>query len=76
MVRAVVDWWDAVELWLTQLAFPFQVALAIVVGLPLCWLAAAGIDRLVDVVIERTTERASATRASATRSRTGPPRAP
>ena len=71
MVRAVVDWWDAVELWLTQLAFPFQVALTIVVGLPLCWLAAAGIDRLVDVVIERTTERASATR-----SRTGPPRAP
>ena len=71
MVRAVVDWWDAVELWLTQLAFPFQVALAIAVGLPLCWLAAAGIDRLVDVVIDRTTARASATR-----SRTGPPRAP
>ena len=71
MVRAAVDWWDAVELWLTRLAFPFQVALAIVVGLPLCWLAAAGIDRLVDVVIDRTTERASATR-----SRTVPPRAP
>ena len=71
MVRAVVDWWDAVELWLTQLAFPFQVALAIVVGLPLCWLAAAGIDRLVDVVIDRATGRVSATR-----SRTEPPRAP
>ena len=53
VVRAIADWWDAVELWLTQLAFPFQVALAILVGLPLCWLAAAGIDRLVDVVIER-----------------------
>jgi len=66
-----VDWWDAVELWLTQLAFPFQVALAIVVGLPLRWLAAAGIDRLVDVVIDRATGRVSATR-----SRTGPPRAP
>jgi hypothetical protein len=74
VVRAIVDWWDAVELWLTQLAFPFQVALAIVVGLPLCWLAAAGIDRLVDVVIERTTQRATE-RASATRSHTGPPRA-
>ena len=71
MVRAAVDWWDAVELWLTQLAFPFQVALAIVVSLPLCWLAAAGIDRLVDVVIDRATGRLSATR-----SRTGPPRAP
>ncbi len=71
MVRAIVDWWDAVELWLTQLAFPFQVVLAIVVGLPLCWLAAAGIDRLVDVVIDRVTGRVSATR-----SRTGPPPAP
>ena len=67
MVRAVVDWWDAVELWLTQLAFPFQVALAIVVGLPLCWLAAAGIDRLVDVVIERV---------HPARSRVEPPRGP
>ena len=68
MVRAIADWWDAVELWLTQLAFPFQVALAIVVGLPLCWLAAAGIDRLVDVVIA-----AVNARVAATRSRTGPP---
>ncbi len=55
VVRAIADWWDAVELWLTQLEFPFQVALAIVVGLPLCWFAAAGIDRLVDVVAELVT---------------------
>ena len=68
MVRAIADWWDAVELWFTQLAFPFQVALAIVVGLPLCWLAAAGIDRLVDVVIAKV--------ADVTRSRTGPPPGP
>jgi hypothetical protein len=67
VVRAIADWWDAVELWLTQLAFPFQVALAIVVGLPMCWLAAAGIDRFVDVVIEKV---------RATRSRTGPPPGP
>jgi hypothetical protein len=71
VVRAIADWWDAVELWLTQLAFPFQVALAIVIGLPLCWLAAAGIDRLVDVVIA-----AVNARVAATRSRTGPPPAP
>ena len=47
-MRAVADWWDAVELWLTQLPFVFQVALAIVVVVPLCWGAAAGIDTLVD----------------------------
>jgi hypothetical protein len=57
VVRAIADWWDAVELWLTQLEFPFQVALAIVVGLPLCWFAAVGIDRLVDVVAERATSK-------------------
>ena len=70
-MRAIANWWDAVELWLTQLAFPFQVALAIVIGLPLCWLAAAGIDRLVDVVIA-----AVNARVAATRSRTGPPPVP
>lgn len=70
-MRAIADWWDAVELWLTQLAFPFQVALAIVIGLPLCWLAAAGIDRLIDVVIA-----AVNARVAATRSRTGPPPVP
>jgi hypothetical protein len=71
VVRAIADWWDAVELWLTQLAFPFQVALAIVIGLPLCWLAAAGIDRLVDVIIA-----AVNAGVAATRSRTGPPSGP
>lgn len=50
MVRAIADWWDAVELWITQLAFPFQVVLAIMVLLPLCWFVSAGVDRLVDAV--------------------------
>jgi hypothetical protein len=50
VARAIADWWDSVELWLTQLAFPFQVLLAIVVIVPLCWFVAAGVDRLVDVV--------------------------
>lgn len=40
----MLDWWDGVELWLTQLAFPVQVLLAIVILLPLCWLASAAID--------------------------------
>jgi elongation factor P--beta-lysine ligase len=53
MTRAVADWWDAVELWITQLTFPLQVVLAIVVVLPLCWGTAAGVDRLVDLVAAR-----------------------
>ena len=50
VARAIADWWDAVELWITQLAFPLQVVLAIVVLVPLCWFVAAGVDRLVDLV--------------------------
>jgi hypothetical protein len=46
VLRAIADWWDSVELWITQLAFPFQVLLAIVVLLPLC----AGVATLVDLV--------------------------
>ncbi|MFC5996849.1 hypothetical protein ACFQE5_21810 [Pseudonocardia hispaniensis] len=52
-MRAVADWWDAVELWLTQLAFPFQVLLAMMVALPLCWSVAGLADRAVDVTVSR-----------------------
>lgn len=57
VARAIADWWDAVELWLTQLAFPFQVVLAALVLLPLCWGAAAAVDRVVDVAVARLAER-------------------
>lgn len=52
VARAIADWWDSFELWLTQLAFPLQVVLAILVVVPLCWFVAAGLDRLVDLVAE------------------------
>lgn len=45
-VRELADWWDAVELWVTQLAFGFQVVLVIVVLLPVSALIAAGLDKL------------------------------
>ncbi len=51
MLRALLDWWDGVELWLTQLAFPLQVLLAILVLVPGCWLSAALIDRGVGAVL-------------------------
>ncbi|GAA4560767.1 hypothetical protein [Pseudonocardia xishanensis] len=52
MTRAIADWWDALELWLTQLAFPLQVALAIVVLLPLCWLVAGLADRVAGTLVD------------------------
>ena len=57
VARLIADWWDAVELWITQLAFPLQVVLAIVVLVPLCWFVSAGVDRLVDAVSARASGR-------------------
>jgi hypothetical protein len=51
VLRELANRWDAVELWVTQLAFPFQVALAIVVVLPLCWGLAGLLDRAVDAAV-------------------------
>jgi hypothetical protein len=51
VVRALLDWWDGVELWLTQLSFPLQVLLAVLVLIPGCWLASALIDRTVGAVL-------------------------
>jgi len=50
VLRALANWWDAVELWVTQLQFPIQVVLAVLVVLPLCWAAAAALDRIVEIV--------------------------
>jgi hypothetical protein len=62
VVRAVADWWDAVELWLTQLPFGLQVLLAAFVLVPLCWGAAVAIDRAVDAAAARIATRRAAQR--------------
>ena len=51
MLREVANRWDAVELWVTQLAFPFQVVLAVLIVLPLCWVVAGLLDRAIDAVV-------------------------
>ena len=51
VLRELANRWDAFELWVTQLAFPFQVVLAVVVVLPLCWGAAGLLDRAVDAAV-------------------------
>ncbi|GAA3241827.1 hypothetical protein GCM10017691_45380 [Pseudonocardia petroleophila] len=53
VTRAVADWYDAVELWVTQLAFPLQVVLAVVVVLPLCLLVAVALDRVSERLVSR-----------------------
>lgn len=50
--EAVTRWWDAVELWLTQLWLPLQLVLLMVVLLPTCWGVARLIDHAVDVASE------------------------
>ena len=54
----LANWWDGVDLWLSQLAFPFQFAIVIAVLAPLCWGIAWLMDRVVDLVsgrVRRTT---------------------
>ncbi|GGP42392.1 hypothetical protein [Saccharothrix coeruleofusca] len=48
MLDGIAQWWDGVELWLAQLAFPFQFALVMAVLLPACLGVARFIDRVVD----------------------------
>ena len=50
MLTWLGNWWDGVDLWLSQLAFPFQFAIVIAVVGPLCWGVAVLIDRVVDLV--------------------------
>lgn len=61
-MRAIIDWWDSVELWLTQLAFPMQVLLAGLVLLPLCWWAAAASDKALDAAVAAVARRIAARR--------------
>lgn len=78
MLRALANWWDSVELWVTQLEFPWQVLLAIVVLLPLCAGAAVLLDRIADVVDGLIGERVGVVVdawAGRRNTRTGPPEA-
>ncbi|PRY36164.1 hypothetical protein [Umezawaea tangerina] len=53
MPDAIAQWWDGVELWLTQLPFVLQFPMMMAVMLPICLFAA----RLIDRVVDRTTAR-------------------
>jgi hypothetical protein len=57
--EAVARWWDGVELWLTQLWLPLQIAFLIVVLLPMCWWAALLLDRGVDLAADWVRRRAA-----------------
>ena len=50
---AVSRWWDGVELWLTQLGLAWQVALLMLVLLPVCWWAVRALDRASFLLFER-----------------------
>jgi hypothetical protein len=49
----LADRYDAFELWVTQLAFPLQVLLAVLVVLPICWIVAGLMDRVADAAVAR-----------------------
>ncbi|NLU84057.1 hypothetical protein [Rhodococcus sp. HNM0569] len=41
----IAGWWDGAELWIAGLPFVPQVALVLVVAVPVCWGVASGLDR-------------------------------
>lgn len=49
----LANWWDGVDLWLSQLAFPFQFAIVVAVLAPVCFGVALLVDRVVDMVSGR-----------------------
>jgi hypothetical protein len=49
----LANWWDGVDLWLSQLAFPFQFVIVIAVLAPVCFGVALLVDRVVDLVSGR-----------------------
>ena len=71
--EGVIRWWDGVELWLTQLWLPLQVALLMAVLLPACWWAARLIDHGVDTASDRLRRRAGDRDAERVRDTQGPP---
>jgi hypothetical protein len=56
VLRGLANWWDSMELWVTQLAFPWQVVLAILVLLPMCAGLAVLADRASDLFDARVLE--------------------
>ncbi|HEX6346671.1 hypothetical protein [Umezawaea sp.] len=55
MLEGIAQWWDGVELWLTQLPFVLQFPLMMGLMLPLCLVVARLIDRAVDRASARVT---------------------
>jgi hypothetical protein len=51
----LANWWDGVDLWLSQLAFPLQFVIVIAVLAPVCFGLAVLVDRVVDLVTGRPT---------------------
>jgi hypothetical protein len=46
-MEQVLRWWDGVELWVAGQGFVPQVVLILAVAVPLAWLAAGALDRVV-----------------------------
>ena len=48
MLDNLSAWWDAVELWVVELWFPFQFLVVMAVVVPVCLAVAWAVDRGVD----------------------------
>ncbi|MBB3039027.1 hypothetical protein [Hoyosella altamirensis] len=73
VVDAIARWWDGVELWIAGLPFVPQVVLVVAVMVPLCFVFATVLDRVMGPLFERLerTRRASGARGSETEGEVG-----
>ncbi|NUS42281.1 MAG: hypothetical protein HOQ24_01080 [Mycobacteriaceae bacterium] len=53
MLRSVAGWWDSLELWVVGLPFVLQVAVMIGVILPVGYVLATGLERVINAVFDR-----------------------
>jgi hypothetical protein len=53
VLHAIASWWDGLELWIAELPFGPQVVLILGVMIPVSYLIATGLDRVVHLVLDR-----------------------
>ena len=52
-MSSFLQFWDRVELWLVTLPFPLQVAIMIVMGVPVFLAVAVVVEKVADLLVHR-----------------------
>lgn len=53
MLHSIAGWWDGVEMWIANLPFVPQVVLMLAVMVPVSYVIATSLDRVINAVFDR-----------------------